>query len=488
MSADKLSILRVFLLVVMLSHSVNIHAQEIKRLPIFEGLQLIDTSDYIAFFYPEAINYNLMLAASKGYVTEIERLIGKGADVNAQTEEGATPLVFAVTNNRIEAVKKLLSFNPELNKFTLSYETPLLIAVKNQNDEIAEALIRAGADIDLSDKYDATPLHYASIYGYFQLVDMLLYYEATVDNKTVEGITPLEASIWAGNSDIADLLIQNGANMEARDNDGYTPFLMAAYQGDTLLMDLLYKKGVDIYAINKSNHNALTMAIIADHKEAASFLLKIGDRWADKGKDITNPYTVATKYRRNEIIKMLENAKIKGKIKYAIDQADITASSRFCFHDIYTGLSLSFKEPYINGGFFAGYDMKLLYTRVLLKESEQMFYQYMDKGSVVYAGLFKDFALTDRAFKGNFEFSTSLSAGYTFGNKLKGTLIAPENKFKVIPEIAFKWTKKNLSLSLGMDYQKTEYYHVGPLWLRFGASYNLFFDNVRTKAKTIRWY
>lgn len=488
MSADKLPIFRTFFLVAILSHSIFIYGQEPKRLPIFEALQLIDTSDYIAFFYPEAINYNLMLAASKGYVSEIERLIGKGADVNAQSEQGATPLVFAVTNNRIDAVKTLLTYKPKLNEFTLSYETPLLIAVKNQNEEIAEALIRAGADIDLSDKYDATPLHYASIYGFFQLVDMLLYYEATIDNKTVEGITPLEASIWAGNDEIADLLIQNGANMEARDNDGYTPFLMASYQGDTLLMDLLYKKGVDIYAIDKSNHNALTIAIIADHKEAASFLLKIGEHWADKGKDVTNPYTVATKYRRNEIIQMLENAKIKGKIKYEIDQVDITASSRFCLHDIYTGVSLSFKEPYLNGGFIAGYDMKLSYTRVLLKESEQMFYQYMDKGSVVYAGLFKDFALTDHAFKGNFEVSTSLSAGYTFGNKLKGTLIAPENKFKVIPAMAIKWTKKNLSLSLGMDYLKTEYYHVGPVWLRFGASYNLFFDNVRTKAKTIKWY
>ena len=33
-----------------------------------------------------------MVAASKGYDQEIERLISKGADINAETEEGATPL------------------------------------------------------------------------------------------------------------------------------------------------------------------------------------------------------------------------------------------------------------------------------------------------------------------------------------------------------------------------------------------------------------
>ena len=179
----------------------------------------------------------------------------------------------------------------------------------------------------------------------------------------------------------------------------------------------------------------------------------------------------------------------QGQIKYEIDQVRYYCLFKASIlHDYYTGVSLSFKEPYLNAGIIAGCDMKLWYTRVLVKDSEHLFYQYMDKGSVAYAGLFKDFALTDNAFKGNFEFSTSLLAGYSFGNKLKGTYITPENKFIVIPAISFKWTKKNLSLSLGMEYMKTEYYHNGPVWLRIGSSYNLFFDNVRTKAKTIKWY
>lgn len=447
-----------------------------------------DTTSYIPSFYDGALEYNLMIAASQGYLHEIDRLIQKGADINAETIEGATPLIFAVSNDQTDIVNLLIKYGADVNKATKVYDTPLIIAVKNQNDEIAEVLIRSGADIDISDRYDATPLHYASIYGNFQLVDLLLYYEASIDKKTVEGITPLTASIWAGNADVADLLIQHGANMEARDNEGYTPFLMAAYNGDTLLMDLLYEKGVDIYATNISNHNALTLSILANHKEAAAFLLSIGDKWTNSGKDAVNPYNVASKYRRKEIIKILENNNIPGKLKYEIDQVDIMASSRFCLHDFYAGASLSFKEPYLNGGIIAGYDMKLLYTRVLLKKSEHLYYQYMDKGSVVYAGLFKNFALTDNAFKGNFELSTSLSAGYTFGNKLKGTLITPENKFMVIPAISLKWTKRNLSFSLGMDYMKTEFYRDGPFWLRLGTSYNLFFDNIRTKAKTIKWY
>ena len=287
-----------------------------------------DTTDYILPFFDGALDYNLMIAASKGYSSDIDRLIKKGANINSETDEGVTPLIFAVANNRTKVAKMLIEYGADLNKPTALSETPLIIAVKNKNDEIAEALIREGADIDLTDKYDATPLHYASVYGYLEFAEMLLYYDASIDKKTVEGTTPLLAAVWAGNADVADLLIQKGANMETRDNEGFTPFLMASLNGDTLIMRLLFEKGVDIYAKNTSNNNALTLAIIADHTDAAAFLLKIGDKWAGQGSNSVSPYSVASKYRRKEVINILKENKMPGNIKYEIDQVDIMASSK----------------------------------------------------------------------------------------------------------------------------------------------------------------
>jgi len=135
-----------------------------------------DTIDfYIPNDYPGALNYNLMIAASKGYTNEIKRLIASGADLSAETDQGVTPLIFAVSNNQTNAVKELIAQGSDVNKSdvnkrTTQNETPLLIAVKNQNPEIAEALIRAGADIDATDGYKATPLHYASVYGYLEIL------------------------------------------------------------------------------------------------------------------------------------------------------------------------------------------------------------------------------------------------------------------------------------------------------------------------------
>ncbi len=447
----------------------------------------LDTSGYISDFYPGAVDYNLMIASSKGYTTEIKRLIELGADINAATKEGATPLIFAVANNQTESVKTLLTFNPIIDKVTTNYETPLLLAVKNNNFEIAEILIRAGADVDLPDTRGATPLHYASLYGYLNFVDMLMYYDASVDEKSDDGTTPLLASIWAGNTEVADLLLQNGANPSESDNDGYTPFLMASMYGDTLLMNMLYKKGIDIYASNKANHNALTLSILNNQKEATELLLKLGNQWTSSGKDVVNPYSVASKYRRREVIDLLRKNNIPGQLKYGIDQTSITVSARSSINDFYSGVSFSFKEPFINAGIIAGCDAKLWDTRIMIKDSEHVYYQYFDKGAMAYAGLFKDFELTDFTDRFNYSFSTSLLAGYTFGNKLRGTLIAPENKLKIIPSAAFKMTKMNLTFNLGLEYIRTEYYHNGPLWLRAGCSYNYFFDNVRMKPKVIRW-
>lgn len=488
MYATRQSFLRIYLFIFILIRSGSTFGQLTRVDSILTALPIIDTSDYIPEFYSGALDYNLMIAASKGYATEIDRLINRGADIDAETNERASALVFAVTNDRFAAVKTLLKYNPKLDRLTSSFETPLLIAVKHRNQQIAEALIRAGASIDATDRHGATPLHHASLNGYLDMVDLLLYYNAPVDEKTFEGTTPLLASVWAGHPDVADLLIQNGASMEVKNNEGYSPFLMATFFSDTLMMDILYKNGADIYSTNNQGHNALTLSILTGQKFVTLYLLSIGDKWTNQGNNVINPYNVASKYHRPEMVEILKTNKIPGQIRYKVDQVGITASSRFFFNDIYSGFSLSFKEPWFNAGFIAGCDMKIWTTRVFIKESERMLYQYRSKGAVAYAGLFKDFALTDRPDRFNYAFSTSVLAGYSFANTLKGTLIVPENKFKVIPSISLKVTKMNFSCVTGVEYIRTDFYHNGPVWLRIGLTYNHFFDNVRTNVKPIKWY
>jgi len=448
----------------------------------------IDTSSYLPLFYDGALEYNLTMAASLGYSSEIERLIKAGAEVDVETPEGATPLYFAIINKKPEAVNMLIQYGADVNKVAMLRETPLLISVSVRDLDIAEALIRAGADINYQDRNGATLLHRASIYGLFYFVDLFLYYEAETDIKDDDGTTPLMAAIWAGYPDIADLLIQHGANMEARDNEGFTPFLIAAQNGDTLMLNLLRKKGVDIYEKNIYNWDALCLSIKSDQIQATELLIKAGDKWANPDRETPDPYDIASKYRKKEIINMLEKNNFPGKYDPGFDQMALLLSTKATMHDIYTGLSLSFKEPLRNIGLIAGFDTKLWYTRILTEEGENLFYQYMDKSSVAYAGVFKDFTLTDNMFRGNFYFTTQLAAGYSFGNKFKGTEIVPENNLRILPSAGLKWMNDYLIIYTGVEYMNTDFYKVGPVWARIGCAVNFFFDTERAPLKMIKWY
>jgi len=446
-----------------------------------------DTSEYLPEFYSGALEHNLMIASSRGYDTEVEKLLNRGADIEAETIEGATPLIFAVANNHLSTVKTLLLHHPELNNLTVASETPLIIAVKNNNLEIAEALIRAGADIDLDDRRSATPLHHAALNGSFYLTDLLLYYEADCNRKTIDGTTPLMAAIWAGHADIADLLIQGGANLEARDSEGFTPFLIAAQNGDTLLMNMLIREGVNLYEKTNDSYNALDLAIGADNEAAVKLLLERGNEWVSPEKAGINPYRVAAAYGRKNLIKVLEEKNVPGKPRHGIEEIAVNMTTKFNTRDIFTGVSITLREPLLNGGFVAGSDLKLWYTRVLMKTDENVYYQYMDKSAIVYGGFFKDFTIYNDIRGRELFFSASLTAAYTFGNKLKGTLLTPDDKLRIVPGAGISFQKNHFLFHTGMEYMKTPFYKISPVWIRTGVSFNFFLNKVRTQGKLIRW-
>jgi ankyrin repeat protein len=483
MSANKNSISRAILMIIFISLSLRSGAQW-ELLEKFINAQ-IDTSEYLPEMYDGALDYNLMIASSKGYASEINRLIARGADVNAQTSDGATPLIYAVSNNKSEAVSTILAYNPVVDKLTATYETPLMIAVKNDFFDIAEKLIRAGADVNTGDRFGATSLHYAAIYGYMDIADLLLYYDADPDIKSNDGSTPLHGAIWAGSNEIADLLLQNSAKPDENDDNGHTPFLLASYFGDTTAMNLLYRYGADINKKDNKGLDALSLAIISNQASAVDYILSIRKSLPENAPD---PYSIASAHGRKDIVPILRKNGVPGKITYGIDKLTFNITERFSAHDVYTGFTLIFSEPMLKAGFFTGLDTKIWYTRVLIKDSGQLYYQYRDKGSLIYAGVFRDFKLSEAPDKYSIMLSTSLAAGYSFGNNLKGTLLTPDNKFRVIPSVAIKYSGKNIFLNAGIEYIKSEFYHTGPIWFRVGLGYNYRFGNNNTKIKPPRWY
>jgi len=79
-------------------------------------------------------------------------LIQAGADVNARSANGRTPLSFAVEENEPEIVSLLLAAGADVNAKNKSGSTALIIAaMENNNPEVLNVLIQAGADVTEAD-------------------------------------------------------------------------------------------------------------------------------------------------------------------------------------------------------------------------------------------------------------------------------------------------------------------------------------------------
>jgi len=451
-----------------------------------EQIMAIDTSGYMPL--PEGLDYNLAIAASKGYAFEIHRLIKLGADPEAIDDNGATPLIYAVANEQLNAVKALLSYDPDIDIFTFSGESPLHITSMYDMVEIGELLIRKGADINIRDNTGCTPLHYSAIYNYLYYTDMLIYYNADVNLMSSDGTTPLLAAAWAGNAEICDLLLQSGANPDRDDYDSFTPLMAASQNGDTLVADLLLKNGADIYRENRYSYNSLAVAIRSDQSVMVDFLLKRMDREKLATTKETDPFSVARSYGRKDIMTLLENYGLKGDVKTKFDKVSVSASTLFNIHDIYVGGVIEMSDPYHNINIHAGFNMKPGYTRVLVKEDDNSFTQYLDKRYVVYVGAGKEFNLREDYIRGNFSLKVDLDAGYMFSNRYKGTYESPGNYFRLMPSAVIKWSKKPVSLFLGYEYMKTGLYRAGPNWIKAGGSISFFLNRSRAPLKDIKWY
>ena len=88
--------------------------------------------------------------SNKAGVVEL-LLTQPGVDKNARTEEGYTPLWYAVRDGNPKSVMTLLAHHVDVDVPDHRGRMPLLVAVQKSNQEIAEMLLNAGAKAQLDD-------------------------------------------------------------------------------------------------------------------------------------------------------------------------------------------------------------------------------------------------------------------------------------------------------------------------------------------------
>jgi ankyrin repeat protein len=102
-----------------------------------------------------------------------ELLIANGADINAKSALGTTPLHDKAVPGLIDVMELLISKGADVNAKDNNGITPLHIAADLENVETVELLIKNGAMIDVKDSDGYTPLRIATKKNHPAVADLL---------------------------------------------------------------------------------------------------------------------------------------------------------------------------------------------------------------------------------------------------------------------------------------------------------------------------
>ncbi len=278
----------------------------------------------------------LMWAAANGEREITKLLLYNGANVNDKNRDGWTALTWAATQGQSNVAKLLLDNGADVNarnkhgstalmivksgeiaKFLLDNgakvnttnkngRTALILAVKlERNGEVVKVLLDNGANVHSKDKYGWTALIWATQNGQSEIAKLLLDNRTNVHSKDKQGWTAL---IWAahnGQSEVAKLLLDNGANVDDRDENGWTALILAAQLGHSEIVKLMLDNGAYVDDAGKYGSTALMIVASGRHIEVAKILLDNGAYVNHQDKNGMTALNSAITTGQNEMVKLL---------------------------------------------------------------------------------------------------------------------------------------------------------------------------------------
>lgn len=210
----------------------------------------------------------LHVAAANGQDGCVTFLLKHGADVNARSSHGYTPLHFA---------------RMDWELYVDVEDTVWKLSVGNRSS-IAQLLIDAGAAIDAANEEGWTPLHSAALYGDHALAEVLIAHNAAVDVRAgMFEATPLCVAIHNGHVRTGVLLLAHNADVkDVRKDQSRQPVAalnVAALAGRCAMIEPLLRHGVEIDARSSTiETTALHDAIGTKHFEFALHVVLAGAR------------------------------------------------------------------------------------------------------------------------------------------------------------------------------------------------------------------
>jgi ankyrin repeat protein len=259
----------------------------------------------VQFHNPETGSTALQIAAWRGNVDAVRRLLAWGAEADGCDHEGQTPLMSASWAGHYEVANILIERGINVDATDSQGTTALAASASSGHYVITKLLLDVKADPTIADNQQSTALTYAVRYGFVPCVEALLSHPIDLGLASYASSTLLALAAESDYTDIVRLLLDHGARPISDGTSAHSLCMFSVVKNRNVPMaDLLIAAGAPINVRNEARMTPLTEAISARNKELVECFLKHG---ADPNleTDEGTPLCQAVRYRFDEIARML---------------------------------------------------------------------------------------------------------------------------------------------------------------------------------------
>ena len=224
----------------------------------------------------EKFRYSLFHAIRKGELWEVESLLDRGVNVDAEDHVGWSTLICAANHGQSAVFKLLLERGAHPRHGTVGNRIPLHFAAEGGHVEIVKQLLnQPKADINFRDKEGQTAFFKAAHEGRKEVIKLLLQQnDIDVNAASKDGFTPLLQALFGGCNNIARMLLARPElDVNTADqNYGQTPLWMAASGDKEIFQEILKRQDLDVNRRSRYGETALGRAARQSYNEVIPLL------------------------------------------------------------------------------------------------------------------------------------------------------------------------------------------------------------------------
>ena len=154
-------------------------------------------------------NTLLMQTVQRSNMDFFDYLLKRRARINTRNRNGETALSLAAYKGKLPFVKRLVEAGADVNLYGWP---PLIYASFNGHAAVVDYLLKKGAEVNATTANGSTALLFAARFGHLEVVELLLQNNADPNIANERGATAIDWALKTENTDIADLLRKAGGH------------------------------------------------------------------------------------------------------------------------------------------------------------------------------------------------------------------------------------------------------------------------------------